>query len=125
MSIRFPMTNDALSVPRLSDKRIFEEKIVEKRSRRDSDKCIVKLTGAVPLLAEPNCIKHPRCVVAYGGMGGMEVRKASFDGTTNNLMLVMYRTEKCSCSLFLLAGLEWSTIIWMIRFDCFVEVTSV
>lgn len=32
--------------------------------------------------------------------GGMEVRKASVDGTTNNLMLVMYRTEKCSCSLF-------------------------
>ena len=68
------------SVPsRLSDKRIFEEKIVEKRSRRDSDKCIVKLTGAVPLLAEPNCIKHPRCVVAYGGdprgiLGWMEVR---------------------------------------------------
>jgi len=54
---------------RLSDKRIFEEKIVEKRSRRDSDKCIVKLTGAVPLLAEPNCIKHPRCIDVFGTAG--------------------------------------------------------
>lgn len=86
------MTALSPSHPRLSDKRIFEEKIVEKRSRRDSDKCIVKLTGAVPLLAEPNCIKHPRCVVAYGGDprvdgGGwrwMELGEVpSVDGTTN------------------------------------------
>ena len=40
--------------------RLFEETIVEQRARRDSEKCIVKLTGAVPLLAEPNCIKHSR-----------------------------------------------------------------
>ena len=38
----------------------FEETIVEQRSRRDSEKCIVQLTGAVTLLAEPSCIKHPR-----------------------------------------------------------------
>lgn len=54
---------------RLSDKRIFEETIVEQRTRRDSDKCIVKLTGAVPLLAESNCIKHPRCVDVFGTGG--------------------------------------------------------
>ena len=39
----------------------FEETIREQRSRRDSEKCIVQLTGAVTLLAEPYCIKHPRC----------------------------------------------------------------
>ena len=50
---------------RLSDKRFFEETIVEQRTRRDSEKCIVKLTGAVPLLAESNCIKHPRCDTAF------------------------------------------------------------
>ena len=38
----------------------FEETIREQRSRRDSEKCIVQLTGAVTLLAEPYCIKHPR-----------------------------------------------------------------
>ena len=42
---------------------------MEQRTRRDSDKCIVKLTGAVPLLAEPNCIKHPRCADGGEGVG--------------------------------------------------------
>ncbi|CAL1138472.1 unnamed protein product [Cladocopium goreaui] len=54
---------------RTSDKRMFEETIREQRSRRDSEKCIVQLTGAVTLLAEPYCIKHPRCVSVFGTMG--------------------------------------------------------
>eukprot|EP00435_Cladocopium_sp_Y103_P004452 s1255_g1.t1 len=47
----------------------FEETIREQRSRRDSEKCIVQLTGAVTLLAEPYCIKHPRCVSVFGTVG--------------------------------------------------------
>ena len=35
---------------RVSEKRMFEETIVETRTRRDSEKCIVQLTGAVTLL---------------------------------------------------------------------------
>eukprot|EP00434_Breviolum_minutum_P005970 symbB.v1.2.005264.t1/scaffold286.1/size306100/3 len=54
---------------RTSSKRMFEETIVETRSRRDSEKCIVQLTGAVTLLAEPYCIKHPRCVAVFGTVG--------------------------------------------------------
>ncbi|CAJ1349731.1 unnamed protein product [Effrenium voratum] len=54
---------------RLSEKRMFQETIVEQRGRRDSEKCIVQLTGAVTLLAEPYCIKHPRCVTVFGTSG--------------------------------------------------------
>ncbi|CAJ1349729.1 unnamed protein product [Effrenium voratum] len=54
---------------RLSGLRIFEQAVVEQRSRKDSEKCIVKLTGAVPLLAEPYCIKHPKCVDVFGASG--------------------------------------------------------
>ena len=74
-SIEKSLVQSSPVLSRLSDKRIFEETIVEQRTRRDSDKCIVKLTGAVPLLAEPNCIKHPRCAldlekVMLGGFKG-------------------------------------------------------
>eukprot|EP00913_Durusdinium_trenchii_P034544 g32317.t1 len=48
---------------------IWEEALEEKRSRRDSETCIVKLTGAVPLLAEPGCIKHERCRDVVGNEG--------------------------------------------------------
>ena len=54
---------------RVSEKRMFEETIVETRTRRDSEKCIVQLTGAVTLLAEPYCIKHPQCVTVFGAAG--------------------------------------------------------
>ena len=54
---------------RLSEKRMFEETITETRTRKDSEKCIVQLTGAVTLLAEPYCIKHPQCVDVFGTAG--------------------------------------------------------
>ena len=54
---------------RVSEKRMFEETITETRTRKDSEKCIVKLTGAVTLLAEPYCIKHPQCVDVFGAAG--------------------------------------------------------
>ena len=54
---------------RLSEKRMFEETITETRTRRDSEKCVVKLTAAVTLLAEPYCIKHPQCVDVFGAAG--------------------------------------------------------
>ncbi|CAE8657922.1 unnamed protein product, partial [Polarella glacialis] len=43
--------------------------VEEKRGRRDSDKCVIQLTGATTLLGEPFCIKHPRCVMAFGAVG--------------------------------------------------------
>ncbi|CAK8998216.1 Uncharacterized protein SCF082_LOCUS5543 [Durusdinium trenchii] len=61
--------NIGICPSRLSSKRIWEEALEEKRSRRDSETCIVKLTGAVPLLAEPGCIKHERCRDVVGNEG--------------------------------------------------------
>lgn len=52
--------------PSDSPRRMFEEAIVEQRARRDSEKCIVQLTGAVTLLAEPYCITHPRWEAVEG-----------------------------------------------------------
>ena len=51
---------------------------METRSRRDSEKCIVQLTGAVTLLAEPYCIKHPRHVdgrIWLTMVGGSEINR--------------------------------------------------
>ena len=45
-----------------------QETLEEKRSRRDSEKCIVQLTGAVTLLAEPQCIAHQRCGADCDGL---------------------------------------------------------
>ena len=47
---------------------------METRSRRDSEKCIVQLTGAVTLLAEPYCIKHPRSRPGGVYLGGWVCR---------------------------------------------------
>eukprot|EP00931_Biecheleriopsis_adriatica_P025063 TRINITY_DN15489_c0_g1_i1.p1 TRINITY_DN15489_c0_g1~~TRINITY_DN15489_c0_g1_i1.p1 ORF type:complete len:2718 (-),score=458.01 TRINITY_DN15489_c0_g1_i1:101-8230(-) len=52
-----------------TQKEMWNEIIEEKRARKDSDNCIVKLTGAITLLAEPLCIKHERCVASIGNSG--------------------------------------------------------
>ncbi|CAK9066377.1 unnamed protein product [Durusdinium trenchii] len=61
--------NMGICPSRTSEKRMSQETLEEKRSRRDSEKCIVQLTGAVTLLAEPQCIAHQRCTTTFGSSG--------------------------------------------------------
>lgn len=48
---------------------IDDLRIMETRARRDSDSCLVPLTGATVLLGEAACIEHRRCEDAFGAGG--------------------------------------------------------
>jgi len=48
---------------------IYMSRIWEQRARKDSDNCIVPLTGAIALLGKSFCIEHPACTEAVGGAG--------------------------------------------------------
>jgi len=44
-------------------------RIWEQRGRRESDKCLVPLTGATVLLGDPACVEHRQCQEAFGVEG--------------------------------------------------------
>lgn len=55
--------------PRVVATTIDQEQIEEERARRDSDNCVVQLTGATKLMAEPYCVDHARCSLNFGQTG--------------------------------------------------------
>lgn len=75
---------------RRSTRAMYEEIIEEKRNRRDSESCVVKLTGAVTLLADPFCIKHPRCV-----------EMISNEGNCCPIGDLVQSASRCCCDFFL------------------------
>eukprot|EP00440_Ansanella_granifera_P014452 gb/GFBE01015706.1/.p1 GENE.gb/GFBE01015706.1/~~gb/GFBE01015706.1/.p1 ORF type:complete len:2679 (+),score=463.31 gb/GFBE01015706.1/:1-8037(+) len=99
-----------------SKKKMFEEVILEQRARRDSDNCIVKLTGAVTLLAEPMCIKHPACLNVAGTSGSccpMGDLVQSDNRCCCNFLASepIYEDEKIQHDLRQLFGFEYATIV--------------
>eukprot|EP00437_Effrenium_voratum_P023928 CAMPEP_0181398390 /NCGR_PEP_ID=MMETSP1110-20121109/1014_1 /TAXON_ID=174948 /ORGANISM="Symbiodinium sp., Strain CCMP421" /LENGTH=2547 /DNA_ID=CAMNT_0023520335 /DNA_START=24 /DNA_END=7667 /DNA_ORIENTATION=+ len=55
--------------PVLSDKRIELEVIEEWRTRRDSDNCLIQLTGATSLMGDSVCVTHSACSRNFGDEG--------------------------------------------------------
>ena len=55
--------------PVLSDKRIELETLDEWRNRRESDNCVIQLTGATSLMGDSVCVTHKTCSRNFGDEG--------------------------------------------------------
>eukprot|EP00929_Paragymnodinium_shiwhaense_P118694 TRINITY_DN90611_c0_g1_i1.p1 TRINITY_DN90611_c0_g1~~TRINITY_DN90611_c0_g1_i1.p1 ORF type:complete len:2461 (+),score=603.86 TRINITY_DN90611_c0_g1_i1:174-7556(+) len=72
----------------------YEALIWEMRTRRNSDSCMIPLSGATVLMAESACVNHPECSTMFGADGHCCPLGASLELSKENRCCCTYLQEE-------------------------------